>query len=167
MQNRSSSFPSFGMAVYPYCPKTGSSIDLFTSVAATLRVWVTRYTAFITELHARRTYAQVPVVSGQRLSASGHAAVDEQVHAVPESDSRSAFDAARWGEPVARTTGSPCGPEPSAQRAATAIQGVRTVDEGGGRESRRVTWASQAPPATRAIGGSTLASAITSGSGAS
>jgi hypothetical protein len=131
--------------------------DLFASVTGILRGWVTQHTPYITDLHTRRTSVHLNVAPGQRLSASSHVAVDEQVHgvlAITQPDSSSAFDVPRWSQPAGGISGCPRGPDsrPHNERPRFYTP-VRPVDEGGGPESRRVTWGAQSPAGTRGTGG--------------
>ena len=130
--------------------------DLFTSVTATFRGLVTHYVVLLTELQTPRTAVGCAIAPGQRLSASGHASVDERVHgvlAITQPDLRSAVDVARWGESVARTSGCPRGPDrrPHTEQPRPDRR-VRTVDEAEGLNRRRVTLAVQTPADTRGIG---------------
>jgi hypothetical protein len=141
---------TFGRAHWP----ARLAPEVFTSVAETLRKSVTHYTPFITELPTRRTSVHLTVAAGQPLSVAGPAAVDEQVHgvlAITQPNSRSASDVARWGEPAARTSGRPRGPDscpdPEQPRLSRAVS---AVDEGK-PESRRVTWPPQARAGTHGM----------------
>jgi hypothetical protein len=129
--------------------------DLFTSLPGT-RGLVIHYMALLPELQTRRTAVQLATVPGQRLSASGDVGVDEQVHgalAIMRPNSRSAVDVAPWGEPAARTSGCPGGPDSRPHTGQPWLyRMVRLVDAAEEPKPRRVTSAVQTPGCTRGIG---------------
>ena len=131
-------------------------VNLFTSVAGALRGLVTHFMTFLAKLQTRRTAVHLAIAPGQRLSASGDAGVHEQVHgvlAIMRPDSRSAVNVAGWGEPAARTSGCPRGPESRPHTEQPPLyRTVRAVDEEEGLNRRRVTSPVQCSAGTRGIG---------------
>jgi hypothetical protein len=118
-------------------------------LGGTLRGLVIHYMAVRLELQTRRTAVRLAMAPGQWLSASGDAGVREQVHgalAIIRPDSRSAVDLARWGEPAARTSGCPRGPDSRPHTEQPWLyRTVRLVDAAEGPQPRRVASAVQTP----------------------
>lgn len=127
--------------------------DLFTSLAGTFRGLVIHYLALLPELQTRRTAVHLALAFGQRLSASGDAGEVHGALAITRPDSRSGVDVARWGEPAARTSGCPRGPDsPPHTEQLWLYRTVRLVDAAEGPKPRRVPSAVQTPGGTRGIG---------------
>ncbi len=127
--------------------------DLFTSLAGTFRGLVIHCMALLPELQTRRT-GRTPRL-GFRTTAfsSGDGGEVHGALAIMRPDSRSAVDVARWGEPAARTSGCPRGPDSRPHTEQPWLYGtVRLVDAAEGPKPRRVTSAMQTPGGTRGIG---------------